>query len=138
MLLMLPLVPLLDEALLKLREPDRLAVILHFMEGRTFQEVGSALGIGEDTAEPFFNPTLRASMPDPSHLLDMDKAAERLASSSRYGPISSPPGKSARVRDIQPEPCVCDSVICTCAADKPVARPTASRSRCISSPSRTQ
>jgi len=45
-----PLVPLLDEALLKLREPDRQAVILHFMEGRTFQEVGSALGVGEDTA----------------------------------------------------------------------------------------
>jgi RNA polymerase sigma factor (sigma-70 family) len=44
------LVPLLDEALLELREPDRLAVILHFMEGQTFQEVGSALGIGEDTA----------------------------------------------------------------------------------------
>jgi RNA polymerase sigma factor (sigma-70 family) len=45
-----PLVPLLDEALLELREPDRLAVILHFMEGRTFHEVGSALGVGEDTA----------------------------------------------------------------------------------------
>lgn len=44
--------------------------------------VGRALaarGIGEDEAERFFNPTLRAAMPDPSHLLDMDKAAERLA-----------------------------------------------------------
>jgi uncharacterized protein (TIGR03435 family) len=49
------LVPLLDEALLELREPDRLAVILHFMEGRTFQEVGSALGIGEDTARKRVN-----------------------------------------------------------------------------------
>jgi len=29
-------VPLLDEALLELREPDRLAVILHFMEGQHF------------------------------------------------------------------------------------------------------
>ena len=45
-----PLVPLLDEALLELREPDRQAVILHFMEGRTFQEVGSVLGVGEDAA----------------------------------------------------------------------------------------
>jgi uncharacterized protein (TIGR03435 family) len=45
-----PLVPLLDEALLELREPDRQAVILHYMEGRTFQEVGSALGVGEDAA----------------------------------------------------------------------------------------
>jgi len=44
--------------------------------------VGRALaarGIGEDMAEAFFNPTLRTAMPDPSHLLDMDKAAERLA-----------------------------------------------------------
>ena len=46
----LPLVPLLDEALLKLREPDRVAVILHYMEGRSFHEVGSALGVGEDAA----------------------------------------------------------------------------------------
>jgi len=44
------LVPLLDEALLELREADRLAVVLHFMEGRTFCEVGSVLGIGEDAA----------------------------------------------------------------------------------------
>jgi len=46
----LPLVPLLDEALLKLRESDREAVILHFMEGHSFHDVGSALGVGEDAA----------------------------------------------------------------------------------------
>ena len=45
-----PLVPLLDEALLQLRDPDRAAVILHFIEGRTFDEVGATLGIGEDAA----------------------------------------------------------------------------------------
>jgi RNA polymerase sigma factor (sigma-70 family) len=45
-----PLVPMLDEALLKLREPDRLAVIMHFMEGHTFEEIGSTLGVGEDAA----------------------------------------------------------------------------------------
>ncbi len=50
-----PLVPLLDEALLKLREPDRLAVVMHFMEGRTFEEVGTALGIGEDTVRKRVN-----------------------------------------------------------------------------------
>jgi hypothetical protein len=48
-------VPLLDEALLELREPDRQAVILHFMEGQTFQEVGSALGVGEDAARKRVN-----------------------------------------------------------------------------------
>src|SRR5581483_2843445 len=45
-----PLVPLLDEALLQLRDADRVAVIMHFMEGRTFSEIGSILGVGEDTA----------------------------------------------------------------------------------------
>jgi RNA polymerase sigma-70 factor, ECF subfamily len=50
-----PLVPLLDEALMGLREPDRLAVIMHYLEGQTFHEVGSALGIGEDTARKRVN-----------------------------------------------------------------------------------
>jgi RNA polymerase sigma factor (sigma-70 family) len=43
-------VPLLDEALLGLREADRQAVIMHFLEGRTFGEVGATLGVGEDAA----------------------------------------------------------------------------------------
>jgi RNA polymerase sigma factor (sigma-70 family) len=50
-----PLVPLLDEALLQLRDADRQAVILHFLEGRNFQEVGSALGVGEDAARKRVN-----------------------------------------------------------------------------------
>lgn len=49
------LIPLLDEALLELCEPDRLAVILHFMESRTFREVGSTLGVGEDAARKRVN-----------------------------------------------------------------------------------
>ena len=49
------LVPLLDEALLELREADRQAVILHFLEGRNFQEVGSVLGVGEDAARKRVN-----------------------------------------------------------------------------------
>jgi uncharacterized protein (TIGR03435 family) len=49
------LVPLLDEALMELREPDRLAVILHFMEGQTFHDVGSAIGVGEDAARKRVN-----------------------------------------------------------------------------------
>jgi uncharacterized protein (TIGR03435 family) len=49
------LTPLLDEALLELPESDRLAVIMRFMEGRTFHELGSALGIGEDAARKRIN-----------------------------------------------------------------------------------
>lgn len=36
-------------------------------------------GVDADGAEDFLNPTLRSLLPDPSHLLDMDKAAARLA-----------------------------------------------------------
>jgi single-stranded-DNA-specific exonuclease len=44
--------------------------------------VGRALaarGVGLDEAELFLAPTLKHLLPDPSHLRDMDKAAERLA-----------------------------------------------------------
>jgi single-stranded-DNA-specific exonuclease len=36
-------------------------------------------GVDLDDAEAFLNPTLRQFLPDPSHLKDMDRAAERLA-----------------------------------------------------------
>ncbi len=36
-------------------------------------------GVGLAEAESFLNPTLRDLLPDPSHLQDMDRAAERLA-----------------------------------------------------------
>lgn len=40
----------------------------------------AARGIGLEAAEAFLSPSLKASLPDPSHLLDMDAAAERVAS----------------------------------------------------------
>jgi RNA polymerase sigma factor (sigma-70 family) len=45
------LVPLLDEALMRLREDDRLAVLLRFFEEKPFRDVGLALGISEDAAQ---------------------------------------------------------------------------------------
>jgi single-stranded-DNA-specific exonuclease len=38
----------------------------------------AARGVGPDEVETFLNPTLRALLPDPSHLRDMDVAVERL------------------------------------------------------------
>ncbi len=35
-------------------------------------------GFDMDTAENFLNPSLKSMMPDPSHLLDMDKAVDRI------------------------------------------------------------
>ena len=42
--------PLLDEALATLGETDRQAVLLRFFENKSLVEVGSSLGLGEDTA----------------------------------------------------------------------------------------
>ena len=45
------LVPLLDEALLSLRETDRTALLLRFYESHSLRDVGAALGVGEDAAQ---------------------------------------------------------------------------------------
>lgn len=45
----------------------------------------SARGVGLDAAEAFLNPTLRALLPDPSVLLDMDAAAARIADAVQRG-----------------------------------------------------
>ena len=45
------LLPLLDEALLSLREKDRTALLLRFYESQSLREVGAALGTNEDTAQ---------------------------------------------------------------------------------------
>ncbi len=42
-------------------------------------------GVGFDQVEEFLNPTLKAQLPDPSTLADMDKAAERIASAIMTG-----------------------------------------------------
>jgi RNA polymerase sigma factor (sigma-70 family) len=45
------LLPLLDEALLSLREKDRTALLLRFYERQSLREVGAAFGVSEDTAQ---------------------------------------------------------------------------------------
>lgn len=45
------LVPLLDEALLSLREKDRTALLLRFYESQSLRDVGTSLGLGEDAAQ---------------------------------------------------------------------------------------
>src|SRR5258705_12813893 len=44
------LVPLLDEALLSLREKDRTALLLRFYENHSLRAVGTTFGVSEDTA----------------------------------------------------------------------------------------
>src|SRR5205814_8996148 len=44
------LVPMLDEGLLNLRDGDRLALVLRFLEERSLRDVGAALGVDEDAA----------------------------------------------------------------------------------------
>src|SRR6185369_8576067 len=44
------LVPLLDEALLSLREKDRTALLLRYYENHSLRDVGAAFRVSEDTA----------------------------------------------------------------------------------------
>jgi len=44
------LLPLLDEGLIQLRESERLAIVLRFLEGLSLAEVGSTLGVSEEAA----------------------------------------------------------------------------------------
>jgi RNA polymerase sigma factor (sigma-70 family) len=44
------LVPLLDQALLSLREKDRTALLLRYYESQSLRDVGAAFGVSEDTA----------------------------------------------------------------------------------------
>src|SRR5438105_4614278 len=43
--------PLLDAALVQLGEKDHNAIVLRFLEGRSFHDVGVALGASEDSAK---------------------------------------------------------------------------------------
>lgn len=45
------LLPLLDDALLSLREKDRAALLLRFYEKQSLREVGAVLGVSEDSAQ---------------------------------------------------------------------------------------
>jgi RNA polymerase sigma factor (sigma-70 family) len=49
--LLQPLMTVLDDALLDLREQDRAALLLRYMEQRNLKEVGRSLGVTEDTAQ---------------------------------------------------------------------------------------
>ena len=50
--------PLLDEAMLRLGQTDRDALVLRFFEGRSLNEVGSALGASEEAAKKRVNRAL--------------------------------------------------------------------------------
>jgi RNA polymerase sigma factor (sigma-70 family) len=43
--------PLIDDAVNRLGEADRAAIVLRFFENKNFKEVGAALGLSEDTAQ---------------------------------------------------------------------------------------
>ncbi|MEE9328552.1 MAG: hypothetical protein V3V30_00330, partial [Parvularculaceae bacterium] len=45
----------------------------------------SGRGVTPATADAFLNPSLRTAMPDPSSLMDMDKAVKRLAAAIKAG-----------------------------------------------------
>ena len=72
------LVPLVDEALLHLRETDRLALILRFLEDRSLREIGALIGVDEDAARK-----------------RVSRALERMTAFFRARGVEIPAGSSA-------------------------------------------
>jgi RNA polymerase sigma factor (sigma-70 family) len=86
-----PLVPVLDEGILELKESDRLTVILHFIEGRTFSQIGQLLGVGEDAARK----RLRKSLIQLTQFFrKQGYEIPNIAPSSRLFAIATPPASA--------------------------------------------
>ncbi len=68
-------------------DDDRLGLALaqRFGLPEAVGRIMAARGVQLDEAEAFLNPSLKEQLPDPSHLLDMDKAAGRLAAAVQTG-----------------------------------------------------
>lgn len=70
------------------READE-RLTLAIAQNRNLPEVLARVLAGRavalDALDDYFEPTLRRALPDPSHLLDMDRAADRLARAVRDG-----------------------------------------------------
>lgn len=66
---------------------DRAALALSQRHGLSelLGRVLAARGVASDAVEDFLTPSLRAAMPDPSRLKDMDAAAERVAAAIQAG-----------------------------------------------------
>lgn len=61
-------------------ERDVLTLTQKFNLPEILARIISSRNISVEQAEEFLSPTIRQSMPDPFHLLDMEKASERIAS----------------------------------------------------------
>lgn len=87
-----PLVPVLDEGILELKESDRITVILHFIEGRTFPQIGHLLGVGEDAARK----RLRKSLDQLTQFFrKQGYEIPNLTPSSRLFAMAAPPASAA-------------------------------------------
>lgn len=64
-------------------ERDALAMSQRLGVPEVIGRILAGRGVGMSQAEGYLNPTLRALLPDPDHLLDMDKAVARLAQAVR-------------------------------------------------------
>ncbi|MGE5540534.1 MAG: single-stranded-DNA-specific exonuclease RecJ [Gemmatimonas sp.] len=72
----------------RLRAPDERATLLLSQRlgvPEIFARLLASRGVGVDEADRFLNPTLKDGFPDPSHLKDMDRAAERLTRAVQSG-----------------------------------------------------
>jgi single-stranded-DNA-specific exonuclease len=66
----------------QLREADErliLSICQHHTLPEALARILAIRGVGVDDVDAFLNPSLKTALPDPAHLLDMEKAASRIA-----------------------------------------------------------
>jgi uncharacterized protein (TIGR03435 family) len=89
--------PHLDELMLQLGETDRLVVALRFFESKSFQDVGHALGTGEDAARMRVNRALEKLRSLFARRGVVVPAAALLVAVSAHGVQAAPAGLAANV-----------------------------------------
>src|SRR5436305_12125693 len=89
--------PLLDEAMERLRSTDRDAVVLRFLEERSFAEVASALGASEAAAKMRVSRALEKLRTFFARRGVVVPAAALAAVFSAHGACAAPTGLSAKV-----------------------------------------
>jgi RNA polymerase sigma factor (sigma-70 family) len=89
--------PLLDETLLHLNERDRQAVILRYLVGRSYQEVGAELGMEENAARMRTDRALEKLRRLLTRKGATSSAAALAAMLSIEASVAAPPGLSAAV-----------------------------------------
>lgn len=89
--------PIIDDAMVRLKEDDRTAVLLRFFENRTFAEIGAQLSVNENTARMRVERALEALRSEMARRGIVSAAAALGAALSSQATVAIPSGLAAAI-----------------------------------------